>query len=156
MKLNFYLFISLIICLSLTERLLSDENNRIYKNVSDYPYYLNFKVTDDLRLTTRLETTQKGNYQIVLGSTDHLPAKLGSMISIKLNGEYHKEIQYRSIIKEGKMFLSINFSIRDGDAYRNRYVDCFISILTDEFRKLSLKDKNVLKSSIIEFGFRKL
>lgn len=127
------------------------------KDVSDYPYYLGFKVTDDLQLTTRLETTQKGNYQIVLGTTTHhLPAKLGSMISIKLNGKYHKDIKYKSIIKEGKIFLSINFSIEDDDAYRNRYVYCFISILTDELRKLSSKDKNLLRSAILEFGFRKL
>ncbi|WP_050558789.1 hypothetical protein [Leptospira santarosai] len=127
------------------------------KDVSDYPYYLGFKVTDDLQLTTRLETTQKGNYQIVLGTvTHHLPAKLGSMISIKLNGKYHKDIKYKSIIKEGKIFLSINFSIEDDDAYRNRYVYCFISILTDELRKLSSKDKNLLRSAILEFGFRKL
>ncbi|WP_061207277.1 hypothetical protein [Leptospira santarosai] len=127
------------------------------KDVSDYPYYLGFKVTDDLQLITRLETTQKGNYQIVLGTTTHhLPAKLGSMISIKLNGKYHKDIKYKSIIKEGKIFLSINFSIEDDDVYPNRYVYCFISILTDELRKLSSKDKNLLRSAILEFGFRKL
>ncbi|WP_156801338.1 MULTISPECIES: hypothetical protein [unclassified Leptospira] len=165
MKYNLRFFISLTICLLSTEQLLSDENGRTYKDVSDYPYYLGFKVTDDLQLTTRLETTQKGNYQIVLGTVaHHLPAKLGSMISIKLNGKYHKDIKYKSIIKEGKIFLSINFSIEDDDAYRNRYGDaypnryvyCFISILTDELRKLSSEDKNLLRSAILEFGFRKL
>ncbi|EMM75957.1 hypothetical protein LEP1GSC040_3944 [Leptospira santarosai str. 2000030832] len=30
------------------------------------------------------------------------------------------------------------------------------SILTDELRKLSSEDKNLLRSAILEFGFRKL
>ncbi|AVQ11752.1 Uncharacterized protein XB16_1420 [Leptospira santarosai] len=48
MKYNLHFFISLTICLLSTEQLLSDENGRTYKDVLDYPYYLGFKVIDDL------------------------------------------------------------------------------------------------------------
>ncbi|TGM03794.1 hypothetical protein EHQ76_09125 [Leptospira barantonii] len=135
---------------------MSEDRKQEYKSASDYPFYVNFNATSNLRITARLETKETGNYQLVLGSNNYLPAKFASIFSIKLNGEYHKEIEYKSVAKEGRVFLEINFSIKNGEAYKNQYVDCFISILSDKHSKLSLKDKALFSSSIYEFGFKKL
>ncbi|TGK35475.1 hypothetical protein EHQ12_07380 [Leptospira gomenensis] len=156
MKFDLILLSFIVAYLSATQPISSEEGKQKYKVASDYPLYMNFNVTENLYITIRLETKGVGNYQIVLGSNDYFPSKFASILSIRLNGEYHKEIEYKSIVKEGRVFLEINFSIKNGDAYRNQYVDCFISLLNEKRRKLNSKDKILLNSAILEFGFKKL
>ncbi|AOP36389.1 hypothetical protein A0128_20445 [Leptospira tipperaryensis] len=153
---NYILLSFIFVYLFSLKQISSEEGKQGYKAVSDYPFYINFNVTDNLRITTRLETKDTGDYQIVIGSNDYLSSTFASLISIKLNGEYHKEIEYKSIVKDGRIFLEINFSIKNGAAYRNQYIDCFISILSEKRRKLNTKDNALFNSAILEFGSRKL
>ncbi|MCG6194098.1 hypothetical protein LFX25_12675 [Leptospira sp. FAT2] len=152
-----YLFLNLLfVYLFSVKQISSEEERQKYEVASDYPFYMNFSVADNLRITTRLETKEKGDYQIVLGGNDSLPSRYASIISVKLNGEYHKEIQYQSVVKNGRIFLEIHFSIKDGDAYKDRYVDCFLFVPSRKERKLSAKENDRFSASILEFGFRKL
>ncbi len=105
----------------------------------------------------RLPTKIPGNYRIVLGGNIRFPSKFISLFKISLNGEGHKELpfQIRKPIKQGRIFSSIDFSIQEGDAYRNDYVDFSIEVIEKKVKLLSPKNVALFRQNFLEFGFRK-
>ncbi|WP_036096617.1 hypothetical protein [Leptospira weilii] len=127
------------------------------EETSSYPFYLNFKLNNDLSATIRFPTKISGNYQIVLGANTRFPSEFISLFKISLNGEGHKELpfQIRKPIKQGRIFSSIDFSIQEGEAYRNEYVDFHITVIEKKVKLLSPKNAALFHQNFLELGFRK-
>ncbi|WP_016753468.1 hypothetical protein [Leptospira kirschneri] len=127
------------------------------EEISSYPFYLNFKLNQDLSALVRFPTKIPGKYQIVLGANTEFPSDFISLFKISLNGEGHKELpfQINKPTKRGRIFSIIDFSIQEGDAYRNDYVDFNIRVIEKKVNVLNSKNKTLFNQNILELGFRK-
>ncbi|WP_249262228.1 hypothetical protein [Leptospira alexanderi] len=127
------------------------------EETSSYPFYLNFKLNNNLSAMVRLPTKIPGNYRIVLGGNIRFPSEFISLFKISLNGEGHKELpfQIRKPTKQGRIFSSIDFSIQKEDAYRNDYVDFSIGVIEKKVKLLSPKNAALFRKNFLEFGFGK-
>ncbi|WP_061233360.1 hypothetical protein [Leptospira noguchii] len=127
------------------------------EETSSYPFYLNFKLNQDFSALVRFPTKTHGKYQIVLGANTEFPTNFISLFKISLNGEGHKELPFQisKPTKRGRIFSIIDFTIKEGDAYRNDYVDLHIRIIEKKVNALNSKNKTLFNQSFLELGFRK-
>ncbi len=128
------------------------------EETSSYPFYLNFKLNQDFSAGIRLPTKTAGKYQVVLGTNTNVSSNFISLFKISLNGEGHKELlfQISKPSKQGRIFSIINFSIQEGDAYRNDYVDFRVSVIADKMKSLRSKQITHFHGNFLELGFRKI
>ena len=122
---------------------------------ADHPFYLNFSFDPTLRFTARLPVAAPGNYEIVLGANRPLPAKFAPVVSVTLNGNQHREIPYGRTAREGRVFLVLRVSVREGDPYRGGYLDCHLSFSQKGFQAMTPAERALFQQSTIEFGFGK-
>ncbi|TQE69943.1 hypothetical protein [Leptospira noguchii] len=127
------------------------------EETSSYPFYLNFKLNQDFSALVRFPTKTHGKYQIVLGANTEFPTNFISLFKISLNGEGHKELPFQisKPTKRGRIFSIIDFTIKEGDAYRNDYVDLHIRIIEKKVNALNSKNKTLFNQNFLELGFRK-
>ncbi|EQA72040.1 hypothetical protein LEP1GSC059_4242 [Leptospira noguchii serovar Panama str. CZ214] len=85
------------------------------------------------------------------------PTNFISLFKISLNGEGHKELPFQisKPTKRGRIFSIIDFTIKEGDAYRNDYVDLHIRIIEKKVNALNSKNKTLFNQNFLELGFRK-
>jgi len=127
-----------------------------FQAASDYPYYLNFTIAPTTQVTARLPVTTPGKYQLAFGANREFTDRFAALVLVFLNGEGHKEIPYRRVPMNGRIFLVLDFSVKRGDAYRDMYVDCHIAIANPNNELMSPEDAAQLRQSVLEFGFRKV
>lgn len=128
------------------------------EEISSYPFYLNFKLNQDFSALVRFPTKIPGKYQVVLGTNTDVSSNFTSLFRISLNGEGHKELPFQMSkpSKQGRIFSIINFSIQEGDAYRNDYVDFRMSVIADKMKSLRSKHITHFHGNFLELGFRKI
>lgn len=120
------------------------------------PFYSRFLLTPGNYVGFKLSTGPSGNFRIVLGTNSALPSKYNSIISLNIEGDMHKNIPYTVKTQEGRIFMIINFSVKDGEAGLNEWVFCHISIDKEKFDSFNEDEKKLIEESIGELGFRKL
>ncbi|WP_061218265.1 hypothetical protein [Leptospira weilii] len=158
-RIQLFLWIFLLSPLS-TDKIRSHDitfSDYFKEEAASYPLYLNFKLNNNLSAMVRLPTKIPGNYRIVRGGNTQFPSEFISLFKISLNGKGHKELpfQIRKPTKQGKIFSSIDFSIQEGDAYRNNYVDFSIGVIEEKVKFLSPKNATLFHQNFLEFGFGK-
>jgi superfamily I DNA and RNA helicase len=134
--------------LKLTSNKFDDEDNDINSKVIDW---LNSKVESNFKITTKLKDQLKHiDNRIVELSEEQ--SKLFDILSLQ------KEVHILGVAGSGKTILATNKAVQLAEEGKEVLLICFNSVLGTEFKKISLKHKNlnannyhkILKSYCIE------